>query len=52
VVDTLRSEFKKAGIPVTLRAWQARFAGPEAGSIVVTVKVARLFQGGCLFPPW
>lgn len=41
-LDTLRSQFKKAGVQVTLRAWQARFAGPDAGSIVVTVELPDL----------
>jgi ribosomal protein L11 len=41
-VDTLRAEFKKAGVPVTLRAWRARFAGAEAGAVVVSVEMADL----------
>jgi len=41
-IETLRSQFKKAAIPVTVRAWNARFAGPDAGSIVVTVEMPDL----------
>jgi hypothetical protein len=41
-IDTLRSQFKKAGIAVTLRVWRARFAAAETGTIVVTIEVADL----------
>ena len=41
-VATLRAQFKKIGLPVTLRAWRARFAGSEAGAIVVSVEVPDL----------
>lgn len=41
-VEQLRAEYKKAGVPITLRAWRATFAGPDAGSVVVTVEVADL----------
>ena len=41
-VETLRSQFKKAGAAVTLRVWRARFAAAEAGTIVVTVEMADL----------
>ena len=41
-VGTLRAQFKKIGLPVTLRAWRARFAGSEAGAIVVSVEVPDL----------
>jgi hypothetical protein len=41
-IDTLRSQFKKAGVAVTLRVWRARFAAAEAGTVVVTVEVADL----------
>ncbi len=38
-VDTLQGEFKKEGLPVTLRVWRATFAGPDTGTIIVTVEV-------------
>jgi hypothetical protein len=41
-IDTLRSQYKKAGIAVTLRVWRARFAAAETGTVVVTVEVADL----------
>ena len=41
-VDTLRAQFKKAGIPATLRAWRARFAGTDAGAVVVSVEMPDL----------
>ena len=41
-IDTLRAEFKKAGVPVTLRAWRARFAGTDTGAIIVSVEMADL----------
>jgi hypothetical protein len=41
-VDTLRGQFKKAGVAVTLRVFRATYAGPEAGAIVVAVEVADL----------
>jgi len=41
-VDTLRGQFKKAGVAVTLRVYRAMFAGPEAGSIVVAVEMPDL----------
>lgn len=41
-VEQLRAEYKKAGVPITLRAWRATFAGTDAGSLVVTVEVADL----------
>jgi hypothetical protein len=41
-VDTLRAQFKKSGIPVTLRAWRARFAGTDAGAVVVSVEMPDL----------
>lgn len=33
---------KKIGIPATLRVWQAQFAGPEAGTVVVSLEFANL----------
>jgi hypothetical protein len=41
-IDTLRSQYKKAGVTMTLRAWRARFAAAEAGTVVVTVEMADL----------
>ena len=41
-VDTLQSEFKKEGLPVTLRVWRATYAGPDTGTIIVTVEVPDL----------
>lgn len=38
-VDTLQGEFKKEGLPVTLRVWRATYAGPDTGTIIVTVEV-------------
>ena len=33
-----RQIMKSLGIPATLRVWQARFAGPEAGSVVASIE--------------
>jgi len=41
-IETLRGLFKKAGVTVTLKVWRARFAGNEAGTIVVTEEIADL----------
>jgi hypothetical protein len=41
-VETLQGEFKKEGLPVTLRVWRATYAGPDAGTIIVTVEVPDL----------
>lgn len=41
-VETLQSEFKKEGLPVTLRVWRATYAGPDTGTIIVTVEVPDL----------
>ena len=38
-VETLQGEFKKEGLPVTLRVWRATYAGPDTGTIIVTVEV-------------
>ena len=38
-VETLQGEFKKVGLPVTLRVWRATYAGPDTGTIIVTVEV-------------
>ena len=41
-VETLQGEFKKEGLPVTLRVWRATYAGPDTGTIIVTVEVPDL----------
>jgi hypothetical protein len=33
---------KKAGAPGTVRAWQAQFAGAEAGTVIVSIEFANL----------
>jgi uncharacterized protein YbjT (DUF2867 family) len=33
-----RQLMKSMGIPATIRVWQARFAGPEAGSVVASIE--------------
>jgi hypothetical protein len=38
-VETLQGEFKKEGLPVTLRVWRATYAGPDTGTIIVTVEI-------------
>jgi hypothetical protein len=39
-VNTLRSSMQRLGSKSTVRVWRARFAGPNAGSIVVAVEYA------------
>lgn len=41
-IETLQGEFKKEGLPVTLRVWRATYAGPDTGTIIVTVEVPDL----------
>ena len=41
-VDILQGQFKKEGLPVTLRVWRATYAGPDTGTIIVTVEVPDL----------
>jgi hypothetical protein len=41
-VETLQGDFKKEGLPVTLRVWRATYAGPDTGTIIVTVEVPDL----------
>jgi hypothetical protein len=41
-VDNLRAEFKKLAPTVSLRVFRARFAGPEAGTVVVAVEMPDL----------
>lgn len=35
---------KKAGMTTKLRAWQAQFAGPEAGTVIVSLEFANLAE--------
>ena len=37
-LDKGQALLKKLGVQETLRVWQARFAGPEAGSVVVSIE--------------
>jgi len=39
-VNTLRASMQRLGSKSTVRVWRARFAGPNAGSIVVAVEYA------------
>ncbi len=39
-MNKLRSSLQRLGSKSTVRAWRARFAGPNAGSIVVAVEYA------------
>ena len=39
-LNTLRSSLQRLGSKSTVRAWRARFAGPNAGSVVVAVEYA------------
>jgi hypothetical protein len=41
-VEILQGEFKKEGLSVTLRVWRATYAGPDTGTIIVTVEVPDL----------
>jgi hypothetical protein len=41
-VDALRTQYKKANVSINLRVWRATFAGPDAGSVVVSVEVPDL----------
>ena len=41
-VEILQDQFKKEGLPVTLRVWRATYAGPDTGTIIVTVEVPDL----------
>ena len=41
-VATLQSLYKKIGMPVTLRVWQATFAGPNTGAVIVSIEVPNL----------
>jgi hypothetical protein len=37
-VDVLQGQMKKAGVAVTIRIWRARFAGSDAGTLIVEVE--------------
>ena len=39
-LNTLRASLQRLGSKSTVRAWRARFAGPNAGSVVVAVEYA------------
>jgi len=41
-VESLQGLLKKAGQPATLRVWRATYAGPETGTIVVSIEAANL----------
>jgi hypothetical protein len=41
-LEILQGEFKKEGLPVTLRVWRATYAGPDTGTIIVTLEVPDL----------
>ena len=41
-VETLQGLLKKAGQPAILRVWRATYAGPDTGSIVVSIETANL----------
>jgi hypothetical protein len=41
-ISTLGAISKKIGSPVTLRVFRARFAGPNTGTVVVSVEYANL----------
>jgi hypothetical protein len=41
-VEVLQGDFKKEGLPVILRVWRATYAGPDTGTIIVTVEVPDL----------
>jgi hypothetical protein len=41
-VEALQGLLKKIGQPATLHVWRATYAGPETGTIVVTVEVPNL----------
>jgi hypothetical protein len=39
-LNTIKASMQRLGSKSTVRAWRARFAGPNAGSIVVAVEYA------------
>ena len=40
--DVLQGQLKKAGAAVTIRIWRARFAGSDAGALIVAVEMPDL----------
>lgn len=41
-LDVAQGIIRKAGLSTKLRAWQAQFAGPEAGTVIVSLEFANL----------
>ena len=41
-VENLRQKTRKAGLKTTLRVWQVRFGGADAGTTIVTVEMPDL----------
>jgi hypothetical protein len=41
-VGTLQGLLKKAGSPARLRVWEATYAGPDTGTVVVSIEVPNL----------
>jgi len=41
-VDVLQGQMKKAGVAVTIRIWRARFAGSDAGTLIVAIEMPDL----------
>jgi hypothetical protein len=41
-LDTLQGQFKQEGLQVALRVWHATYAGPDTGTLIVTVEVPDL----------
>jgi hypothetical protein len=41
-VDALQALLKKTGQPVRIRVWQATYAGPDSGAVVVTIEMPDL----------
>jgi hypothetical protein len=39
-IDTLRTQYKSAGLPITIRVSRGLYAGAEAGSVAVVVDMA------------
>lgn len=43
-LNTLKASLQRLGSKSTVRAWRARFAGPNAGSIVVAIEYADMMS--------
>ena len=41
-INSLKASMQRMGVKSSVRVWQARFAGPNAGSIVVAVEYSDL----------